>query len=97
MSEKIRVNYPALEDMAKHCQMAAERLQQTAASSQKIAGQMQNGALVGEAGNIYVQALGIFYQRVMKLSAKFTEEAADIRAAIGDMRQADNTAGNNFN
>jgi WXG100 family type VII secretion target len=97
MSEKIRVNYPALEDMAKHCQMVAERLGQSAAASQKIAGQMQNGALVGEAGNVYVQALGIFYQRVMKLSAKFTEEANDIRAAMSDMQQADNSAGNNFN
>lgn len=97
MSEKIRVNYAALEDMAKHCQMVAERLTQTAATSQKIAGQMQNGALIGEAGNIYVQALGIFYQRVMKLSAKFAEEAADIRAAMSDMQQADSNAGNNFN
>ena len=97
MSDKIRVNYPALEDMAKHCQMVAERLQQTAAISQKIAGQMQNGALVGEAGSVYVQALGIFYQRVMKLGAKFTEEANDIRQAMNDMQQADNSAGNNFN
>ena len=48
MADKIRVNYPALEDMAKHCQMVAERLNQTAALAQKIAGQMQNGALVGE-------------------------------------------------
>jgi WXG100 family type VII secretion target len=97
MSDKIRVNYPALEDMAKHCQMVAERIGQTGAVAQKIAGQMQNGALVGEAGNIYVQALGVFYQRVMKLSAKFTEEANDIRQAMNDMQQADNSAGNNFN
>jgi uncharacterized protein YukE len=97
MSDKIRVNYAALEDMAKHCQMVAERMAQTAATSQKIAGQMQNGALVGEAGNIYVQALGIFYQRVMKLSAKFSEEAGDIRQAMSDMQQADNSASSNFN
>jgi len=97
MSEKIRVNYPALEDMAKHCQMVADRLGQTGATAQKIAGQMQNGALIGEAGNIYVQALGVFYQRVMKLSAKFTEESNDIKSAMSDMRAADSSAGNNFN
>ncbi len=97
MSDKIRVNYAALEDMAKHCQMVAERLTQTAANAQKIAGQMQNGALIGDAGNTYVQALGILYQRVMKLSAKFAEEANDIRQAMNDMQQADGNAGNNFN
>jgi uncharacterized protein YukE len=96
MADKIRVNYPALEDMAKHCQMVAQQLQQTAALAQKIAGQMQNGALVGEPGEVYVQALGMFYQRVVKLSAKFSEEANDIKQAIADMQQADNTAGSKF-
>lgn len=97
MADKIRVNYPALEDMAKHCQMSAERLAQTGALSQKIAAQMQNGALIGDAGNVYVQALGVFYQKIMRLSAKFTEEANDIRQAMSDMQQADSSAGNNFN
>lgn len=96
MADKIRVNYPALEEMAKHCQMVSQQLQQTAAMAQKIAGQMQNGALVGEPGEVYVQALGMFYQRVVKLSAKFAEEANDIKQAINDMQQADNTAGGKF-
>jgi uncharacterized protein YukE len=96
MSDKIRVNYPALEEMANHCQMVSERLQQTAANAQKIAGQMQNGALIGPPGEVFVQALNIFFNRVMKLSGKFSEEANDIRQAIADMRQADQSAGNNF-
>jgi WXG100 family type VII secretion target len=96
MADQIRVNYPALEDMAKHCQMVSERLAQTAAVSQKIAGQMQNGALVGEPGEVYVQALGQFFQRVTKLSNKFNEVSNDIKQAMADMRQADSAAGNNF-
>jgi WXG100 family type VII secretion target len=96
MADQIRVNYPALEDMANHCQRVSERLQQTAANAQKIAGQMQNGALVGPPGEVYVQALNIFYGKVMKLSGKFSEEANDIRQAMNDMRQADNSAGSNF-
>jgi WXG100 family type VII secretion target len=96
MADKIRVNYPALEDMAKHCQMVAERLNQTAALAQKIAGQMQNGALVGEPGNVYAQALGQLNSRVMKLSQKFTEESNDIKQAMSDMQQADTSAGGNF-
>jgi len=96
MADKIRVNYPALEDMAKHCQMVAERLQTLAATSQRVAQQMSNGALVGEPGNVFVQALNIFNARVIKLSNKFLEEANNIRQAMNDMRAADTTAGNNF-
>lgn len=96
MSDQIRVNYPALEEMASHCQMVSDRLQQSAANAQKIAGQMQNGALVGPPGEVYVQALGIFAQKVMKLSGKFSEVSNDIKQAMNDMRQADSSAGNNF-
>lgn len=96
MADQIRVNYPALEDMANHCQKVSDRLQQTAANAQKIAGQMQNGALLGPPGEVYVQALNLFYNRVMKLSGKFSEVSNDIRQAMNDMRQADNQAGGNF-
>jgi WXG100 family type VII secretion target len=96
MAEKIRVNYPALEDMAKHCDQSAQRLQQTAALAGKISAQMQNGALQGEFGDTYCQALGVLQQKVNKLAAKFTEEAGDIRGAMSDMRSADQSAGSKF-
>jgi WXG100 family type VII secretion target len=96
MAEKIRVNYPALEDMAKHCQMVAGQLQQTAQLANKIAAQMQNGALVGKPGDAYVQALGVLAQRTMKLSGKFVEVSNDIKQAMSDMQAADSAAGGNF-
>lgn len=96
MADKIRVNYPALEEMAQHMQLSSDRLAQSAALATKIAGQMQNGALVGQAGEIYVQALGLFSQKVTRLSEKYMEEANDIRQAMNDMRSADTDAGNKF-
>ncbi len=96
MSDQIRVNYPALEEMAAHCQGVSDRLAQTASTAQKIAAQMQNGALVGPPGEAYVQALNIFVFKVNKLSGKFSEVSNDIKQAMNDMRQADNSAGNNF-
>jgi len=96
MADRIRVNYPALEDMAKHCEMVAQRLAQTADTSKKIASQMQNGALVGEPGEAFSQALGLFFQRVIKLSNKYHEVANDIKQAIADMRAADQKAGSKF-
>ena len=96
MSDKIRVNYPALEDMAKHLQTSSDRLMQSVALSNKIAGQLQNGAMVGDAGEIVVQAFGIFSQRVTKLGEKYMEVANEIRQAMSDMRAADNDAGSKF-
>jgi uncharacterized protein YukE len=97
MSEKIRVNYPALLDMAKHCEMVANRLNETAALAQKIATTMNNGALVGEPGDIFSSALiGPFQNRVKKLSNKFTEVSNDIKQAVNDMQTADRAAGSNF-
>jgi WXG100 family type VII secretion target len=96
MADKIRVNYPALEDMAKQCDQAAQRIRQTASEANKIAQQMQNGSLQGEFGDIFVQALGVFQTKVNKLADKFAEEAGDIRGAVSDMQTADNAAGGKF-
>lgn len=96
MADKIRVNYPALEEMANHCKMVSDRLSQTATMVQKSAAQMQNGALLGPPGDIYVQALSILQVKVNKLSLKFAEEANDIKQAMADMQQADSAAGNQF-
>ena len=96
MADKIRVNYPALEDMAKHCQMVAQHLQQTASLANKLGAQMQNGALVGRPGDVFVQALGQLQQRTMKLSGKFIEVSNDIKQAVSDMQAADSAAGAKF-
>lgn len=96
MAEKIRVNYPALEDMSKQCSQAAQRLRQTTNMANQIAQQMQNGAMMGEFGDVFVQALQIFQAKVNKLSDKLAEEASDIQQAMNDMRQADQQAGQKF-
>jgi WXG100 family type VII secretion target len=96
MADVIRVNYQALEDMARQCDTAAQRLVQSSANAQKMATQMQNGALQGQPGETFSMALGIFASKVMKLSEKYREEAKDIRAAIQDMQRADQAAGHKF-
>ena len=64
MADKIRVNYPALEDMARNCAACAQRLQQTVSMANQIAQSMNNGAMQGEFGDIFVQALGVFQTKV---------------------------------
>jgi len=96
MADKIRVNYPALEDMAKNCAACSQRLQQTMSMANQIAQSMNNGAMQGEFGDIFVQALGVFQTKVRLLADKFEEEARDITAAMNDMRAADSSAAGNF-
>jgi len=96
MADQIRTNYQALDDMAKQCDAVSNRLAQTASVAQKIVGQMQNGALIGKHGDVYTQAMGMFFTKVMRLSEKYREVANDIRSAAQDMQRADSTAGQKF-
>ncbi|MGB8213739.1 MAG: WXG100 family type VII secretion target [Anaerolineales bacterium] len=96
MADKILVNYPALDDMAKNCDQFAQRLRQTVSMASQTAQQMQGGAMQGEFGDVFVEALGVFQAKVNKLADKFAEIAGDIRGAESDMQAADNTAGSKF-
>jgi uncharacterized protein YukE len=96
MAEHIRMNYPAVEDMKNQCKAVQDRLLQTANKANTWAQTMQNGALQGTQGDLFVQALGILNKQVTKLANKFGEEVKDIGDAINDMRQSDTAAGKNF-
>ena len=96
MAEKIRVNYPALEDMSKQCSQASARLRQTVSMANNISQQLQNGAMMGEFGDVFVTALQVFQSKVNKLADKLADVAKDIQQAMNDMRQADQKAGSKF-
>ncbi|PKO13951.1 MAG: hypothetical protein CVU39_16350 [Chloroflexi bacterium HGW-Chloroflexi-10] len=98
MSEVIKMNYPAMQEMAQHCKSTAQRLLETVRMAQQISQEMQNGALVGDAGEAFSNALtGAFVNSVNKLSQKFDELAKDIEGAVADMQASDKGAGGLFN
>jgi uncharacterized protein YukE len=98
MNDKIRVNYQELEEFAKRCEAAAEViLESHIPNIKKSADVIRNDALKGDVGETVADALsGPFVQNATKLGEKFKEVAADIRAAMEDMRAADQGAGSNF-
>jgi len=55
-SDKIRLNYAQMQDMATQCTKVAQRLLQTVTLVQQVAAQMQGGALVGDAGDAFTSA-----------------------------------------
>lgn len=93
MSEVIKMNYPAMQEMAQHCKATSQRLMETVRLANQLAQQMQNGALVGDAGEAFGGALTTaFIPSVNRLSQKFEELAKDIEGAIADMRSSDSGA-----
>ena len=90
MAEKIRLNYPAMEEMAKYCDYANQQVLQTMNEGLRIARQMRDGAMVGDAGEAFASALeGPYKNGCSKLAEKLKEISGDIRAAIADMQAAD--------
>jgi len=97
MSDKIRVNYEALEEMANICMANYENLNNVLNNIRQIANGMTSEALVGDVGQAFSDALtGPFASSVKKLGEKFKEVSDDIHGAIDDMKSADSTAGGNF-
>lgn len=91
--DKVVVVYADLEAMKQHCLETARRLQDTVKMAQAVAKQMNDGALIGDAGEAFANALnGPFTNSVNRLSDKFDEVASDIQGAIDDMKQADGKA-----
>ncbi len=97
MSEVIKLNYPAMQEMAQHCKSTAQRLMETIRLARQAAQEMQNGAMIGDAGEAFSNALtSAFVPAVTKLGQKFDEIAKDIEGAIADMQAADKAAGRTF-
>ena len=92
MTDVIKLDYAEMSEMARQCKATSDRLAQTVTLARQIAQQMQNGALVGDAGATFAGALNSsFCPSVSRLSQKFAEVARDIEGAISDMRAADSS------
>jgi WXG100 family type VII secretion target len=97
MAEVIKLNYPAMQEMSQQCLQVAERLGQTGQFARQIANQLQAGAMVGDAGEAFANALtSSLVVKIQRLSEKFQEISRDIQGAIQDMQSQDQQAGGRF-
>jgi|HigsolmetaAR206D_1030411.scaffolds.fasta_scaffold22074_2 Uncharacterized protein conserved in bacteria len=98
MADKIKLNYPMAEQMARTFQQSAQQVDETIKEMKSIADTLKNGALLGQGGQAFVDAIeGPFVKSLDKLSKKFLELDKDVRAAIAAMRQADEETKRQFN
>jgi WXG100 family type VII secretion target len=90
---KIKVEYARMDEMAKTFQQGSEQLKDTLAQMQSIANTLQDGALLGQGGAAFVDAIrNKLCPSISRLEQKFLELQRDVQGAKRDMEQADSTS-----
>jgi uncharacterized protein YukE len=91
MSEDfIKLKYPLAEAMARTFRQSAGELQRTYQVMQMIANEFEQGTLRGEGGSAFVDAIrSNLCPAIDRLTAKLSEEEADVLKAVEFMRAAD--------
>jgi WXG100 family type VII secretion target len=97
MQDEIKMEYPLMEEMKRTFQSGREQLQETLTELNSIADKMEQGALLGDAGSAFSEAVrGTLTSAVNKLNEKFEELEGDIQHAVDQMRQAEEKAKSSF-
>lgn len=93
MSEIIKMDYGLMEDMSRTFAHSVEQLQDTSQEMQKIANELEDGALLGRGGQAFTEAIrGKLCPAIARLTEKFEELAVDVQKAMDDMQSADSTS-----
>ncbi|GAB4439933.1 MAG: hypothetical protein Kow0031_21850 [Anaerolineae bacterium] len=93
MTDVIKMDYEAMEEMSRTFMQGAEQLEDTMQEMQSIANSMEDGALLGRGGDAFTDALrGKLSPAISRLIDKFRELADDVNKAMQDMQEADTTS-----
>jgi uncharacterized protein YukE len=97
MSEIVRMDYPAMEEMANAFKQASETLEDLIRDMQGAGQVLEGGALLGKGGDIWGMAINQrLIPRIKKLNDKMLELQGDIWGALVDMRDGDHEAQSRF-
>lgn len=93
MTDVIKMDYEAMQEMSRTFLAGAEQLEDTMQEMQSIANTMEDGALLGRGGDAFTDALrGKLSPALSRLIDKFRELADDVNKAMQDMQEADSTS-----
>jgi WXG100 family type VII secretion target len=97
MTEEIKLVYATAEEMIQTFGKGKEQLQKTMQDMQGVASQLEGGALLGQGGEAFKEAIrGKLCPAINRLSDKFEELMGDVHKAIQYMQQADRTSKGKF-
>ena len=93
----VKMNYDSMERMQKAFHAAHQQVNDTMREMEKIAKSMEDGALVGDAGKAFVEAIRSKLLKRMKVIAdKMQEMEKDIHGAVIATRDGVTTAQSRF-
>ena len=93
----IKLDYGLAEDMINTFKQGAEQLQDTMQEMQSLANTLEEGALLGQGGDAFVDAIrGKLCPAIAKLTDKFNELADDVAQAVRFMQEADRASKSQF-
>jgi uncharacterized protein YukE len=98
MSEIIKMDYGAMEDMAQTFRESAQTLEDIMREMESVAASMEGGALLGRGGDTWVMAIRdrLIRVRLAKLRDKMEELSGDIYGALVDLRDGDHESQSRF-
>jgi WXG100 family type VII secretion target len=92
MADQIKMNFGMMEDMARVFAEGAQTLESVGTEVGNIAKALQDGALLGDAGEAFADACsGPLASSVDRIREKLLELKGDIEGAAQDMQDADST------
>ena len=97
MADKIRANYPAMQEMAKHLGQVNTRLLTLESTIHSISSQLEGGVLQGQPGDAMITSLNKGQDKLGALTDVINQVIDGIMKAQADMEQADSQASNGFN
>ena len=97
MTNVIKMDYALMEEMSLRFHQGTVQLRRTRAEMERLAVQMDEGALVGQGGAAFVEALQYaLCPAITRLSDKYSELQGDILKAMKAMKDADQDAKSKF-
>ncbi len=92
-TDVIKLDYAKAEQMIRTFQQGKEQLQRSIQEMQGLATTIEEGALLGQGGDAFVDAIRTkLIPATTKLSNKFDELAKDVGMAVKYMQEADRTS-----
>jgi WXG100 family type VII secretion target len=93
----IKLDYPKAEEMRKTFKAGAEQIETTLKEMKAIANKLKEGALLGDGGKAYAEAIqSQLCPSLVKLQAKYKEMDKDVADAVNLMKQSDRESAANF-
>ncbi len=91
----IKMDPELMMEMKASFQKGAEDLDDTLYQMQEVATLLEEGGLIGQGGDAYVEGLrSVLARKIVELRDKFEEMGRDIQHAVESMEDADTAAGN---